>query len=77
MFPLNLPRIFPTVHCDAEGAPPTSRTAAALKSVKSAVAVPENELKRWRRTFDANAQTEVEGTKYVLILYPRATSADR
>lgn len=72
MFPFNLPRIFPTVYCDAEGAPPASRTAAALKSVKSAVAVPENELKRWRRTFDTNAQTEVEGTKYVLILYPRA-----
>nr|VWO94345.1 Calcium dependent mitochondrial carrier protein [Ganoderma boninense] len=65
MFPLSLPRVFPTVHCDAEGAPHASRTAAALKSVKSAVAVPESELKRWRRTFDANAQTVVDGTRFL------------
>lgn len=67
MFPFGLPRIFPTVYCDAEGAPPPSRTASAIKAVKGVVAVPENELKRWRRTFDTNAQTVVEGTKYVFV----------
>ncbi|EJF67161.1 mitochondrial inner membrane protein [Dichomitus squalens LYAD-421 SS1] len=65
MSPLCLPRIFSTVHCDAEGAPPASRTVSALQSVKSAVAVPESELRRWRRTFDANAQTVIDGNKYL------------
>lgn len=65
MFPLSLPRIFPTVYCDAEGAPPASRTASAIKAVKGVVAVPENELKRWRRTFDTNAQTVLDGSKYL------------
>ncbi|KAI0715020.1 mitochondrial carrier [Earliella scabrosa] len=64
MFPLSLPRLFPTVYCDAsEG--PTSRAASAINTVKSAVSVPESELKRWRRTFDANAQTVVDGQKYL------------
>ena len=65
MFPFNLPRIFSTVYCDSEPAPP-SRAASALKSMKSAVSVPESELKRWRRTFDTNAQTTVDGQKWVL-----------
>ncbi|KAI8981137.1 mitochondrial carrier [Trametes punicea] len=67
MFPLKLPRIFPTVFCDSDQpAPaPTSRAAAAINTVKSAMAVPENELKRWRRAFDANAQTIVDGQKYL------------
>ncbi|RDX51899.1 mitochondrial carrier [Lentinus brumalis] len=64
MFPLNLPRIFGTVHCDSDAAP-TSRAASTIKSVKSVIAVPESELKRWRRTFDANAQTVVEDQKFL------------
>ncbi len=31
------------------------------------MAVPETELKRWRRTFDTNAQTTVDGQKCVVI----------
>ena len=38
---------------------------AAISSVKSAIGVPESELKRWRRAFDANAQTVVDGQKCV------------
>ncbi|RPD65102.1 mitochondrial carrier [Lentinus tigrinus ALCF2SS1-6] len=63
MFPLSLPRIFGTVHCDSEA--PTSRAASTISTVKSAISVPENELKRWRRTFDTNAQTVVEGQKFL------------
>ncbi|KAF8204027.1 mitochondrial inner membrane protein [Pholiota molesta] len=55
-------RILPTVHCDAE--PQPSLTKTALQTVRTAVAVPENELKRWRRTFDANAKV-VNGEKYL------------
>ncbi|KAI0363620.1 mitochondrial carrier [Pilatotrama ljubarskyi] len=67
MFPLNLPRIFPTVFCDSDQAAPApaSRAASALNTVKSVMAIPESELKRWRRTFDANAQTIVDGQKYL------------
>ena len=64
MFPFNLPRIFSTLYADSEPAPP-SRAVSALSSVKNAMSVPESELKRWRRTFDANAQTVVEGQKCV------------
>lgn len=58
-------RLFPTpVHCDSEETPSSSSIAAtALSSVRNAVAVPENELKRWKRTFDANAKVIVEGEK--------------
>ncbi|KAI0673666.1 mitochondrial carrier [Trametes maxima] len=67
MFPFTLPRIFPTLFCDSAEAPPApaSRAASALNTVKSAMAVPESELKRWRRTFDTNAQTVVEGQKFL------------
>ena len=70
MFPLNLPRIFPTIFCDSDQSPPApaSRAAAAINTVKSAMAVPESELKRWRRTFDANAQTVVGDQKYVRLV---------
>ncbi|KAJ7109932.1 mitochondrial carrier domain-containing protein [Mycena epipterygia] len=44
----------PTIHADS------SLTSA----LKTAVAVPETELKRWRRTFDANAKV-VNGEKYL------------
>ena len=57
-------RLFPTVHCDADSSP-TSRAASAIKTVKSAMSVPENELKRWKRLFEAHASTVVEGHKYV------------
>lgn len=53
--------ILPTIHADA----PSSKTSAlssALKTVRTAVAVPESELKRWRRTFEANAKV-VNGEK--------------
>ncbi|KAI0778715.1 mitochondrial carrier [Trametes elegans] len=65
MFPLSLPRIFPTVFCDSDQSPPTSRAASALNAVKNVMAVPESELKRWRRTFDTNAQTVVDGHKFL------------
>ncbi|OSD06211.1 mitochondrial carrier [Trametes coccinea BRFM310] len=67
MFPLKLPRIFPTLYCDSDesAAAPKSRAAAAINTVKSAMSVPESELKRWRRTFDSNAQTVVDGQKYL------------
>ncbi|KAI0094463.1 mitochondrial carrier [Irpex rosettiformis] len=59
--------LFPVVHADAPAQPPsvTSRTANAIQTVRSAMAVPENELKRWRRTFETNAQTTVEGEKFL------------
>lgn len=53
-----------TIHCDA---PPqtsiTAKTANAIQTVKSAISVPENELKRWRRIFEANAGTVVQDEK--------------
>ena len=42
-----------TIHSDSGG---------ALKGVRSVVKIPDNELKRWRRTFDAHAQV-LEGEK--------------
>ncbi|KAF8346951.1 mitochondrial carrier domain-containing protein [Amanita rubescens] len=36
---------------------PTSLKAAALSSVRTAVSIPESELKRWRRIFDTHAKT--------------------
>jgi len=66
MFPFNLPPIFSSVvHCDADPEATSSRAASAIKTVKSAMAVPENELKRWRRTFDANAQVTVNSDKFL------------
>ena len=46
--------IFPTAHCDSEGT--SSITKNAIQTVRTAVAIPESELKRWRRIFDANAK---------------------
>lgn len=57
-----LSRIFPTVYCDSEAQP--SLTATAIKTVRTAVAVPESELKRWRRTFESNAKV-INGEKLV------------
>ncbi|KAK0199016.1 mitochondrial inner membrane protein [Armillaria mellea] len=56
------PRIFPMAHCD--DAEPHSLAASALKSVRTAVAVPESELRRWRRTFESNSK-DVKGEKYL------------
>jgi solute carrier family 25 aspartate/glutamate transporter 12/13 len=52
----------PVVHADSADGRATSRV---VQSVKSAVRAQESELKRWRRTFDANAKTVVNGEKYV------------
>lgn len=57
--------LFSSIHCDAQEKPPTL-TGSALKTVRNAVAVPENELKRWRRVFDGNAKVVVNGEKYVM-----------
>ena len=68
MFPVNLPPLFSsTLHCDADSNAPStaSRAASAIKTVKSAMSAPENELKRWRRTFDSNAQTTAGSEKCV------------
>ncbi|GJE89667.1 mitochondrial carrier [Phanerochaete sordida] len=55
-----------TIHCDT---PPqtsiASKAANAVQTVKSAMSVPESELKRWRRTFDTNAQVVVENEKFL------------
>jgi solute carrier family 25 aspartate/glutamate transporter 12/13 len=47
--------IVPTTHADAPDSK-NSALSSALKTVRTAVAVPESELKRWRRTFEANAK---------------------
>ncbi|KAL0951634.1 hypothetical protein HGRIS_008314 [Hohenbuehelia grisea] len=52
----------PTVHGDSDGS--SSRTTSAIQSIRTAVSVPENELKRWRRSFDANAKV-VDGEKFL------------
>lgn len=54
-------RLFTTIHCDSNDN--ASVAASALSSVRNAVAAPENELKRWKRTFDANAKVVVDGEK--------------
>ncbi|KAF9502301.1 mitochondrial carrier [Pleurotus eryngii] len=55
--------VLPIVHGDSDETT-TSRTAAAIQSMRTAVAIPETELKRWRRIFDANAKT-VNGEKFL------------
>ena len=55
--------VLPTVHADSGTSSP-SLTASALQTVRTAVAVPENELKRWRRTFDSNAKL-INGERWV------------
>src|SRR5215471_3438810 len=52
-------RLFPTVHSDAPG------PSGIVNTVRSAVSIPESELKRWRRIFDANATITVDGKKFV------------
>jgi solute carrier family 25 aspartate/glutamate transporter 12/13 len=56
-----LSRLFPTIHNDSA----LSSRSSIVSTVRSAVSIPESELNRWRRTFDANAKIEVEGKKLV------------
>lgn len=44
----------PVVHGDSEQG--SSLAASALKTVRTALDVPERELARWRRIFDANSK---------------------
>ncbi|KAI0059505.1 mitochondrial carrier [Artomyces pyxidatus] len=62
-----LPNIFPRIHADAEPTPPAAGVGASrvVETVKSVVRVQEPEIKRWRRTFDANAKTVVDGERYL------------
>ncbi|KAG2155496.1 mitochondrial carrier domain-containing protein [Suillus clintonianus] len=57
-------RVISTIHCDTDAAS-SSLTGSALKSVRSVVAAPENEMKRWRRIFEANAKVVIDGEKYL------------
>ena len=52
------------MHADSGNGDGTA-TARVVQSVKSAVRVPESEIKRWRRTFDSNAKSLVDGEKCV------------
>lgn len=54
----------PGVHADS-GDTNGGATSRVVQSVKSAVRAQESELKRWRRTFDTNAKTVVNGEKCV------------
>jgi solute carrier family 25 aspartate/glutamate transporter 12/13 len=58
------PNTLPVVHADSENSD-GSAAARVVQTVKSAVRVPESEMKRWRRTFDGNAKTVVSGEKCV------------
>ncbi|KAJ7195555.1 mitochondrial carrier domain-containing protein [Mycena haematopus] len=53
-----LSHFFPAIHADSD------KSGSLLKTVRTAVAVPESELKRWRRIFDANSKV-VNGEKYL------------
>ena len=70
MFPLDLPRLFPTVHCDdgTDGppAPDRKKLSTAISAVKGAISVQESELKRWKRIFDTHAKLGDDGEKYVI-----------
>ena len=74
MFPLDLPRLFPTLHCDDGGneppAPDHKKLSTAISAVKGAISVQESELKRWKRLFDTHAKPGDDGEKYVITHYP-------
>jgi solute carrier family 25 aspartate/glutamate transporter 12/13 len=55
--------VLPTGHSDSDTSS-SSLTASALQTVRTAVGVPENELKRWRRTFDSNAKL-INGERFL------------
>jgi len=69
MFPLDLPRLFPKLHCDdgTEGQPTPDhkKLSTAISAVKDAISVQESELKRWKRIFDTHAKPGDDGEKYV------------
>lgn len=58
MLPFPLPRIFSPIYCDdgSVKAGSTSRALGAISSITQVVKPQESELRRWRRTFDANAK---------------------
>lgn len=62
------PDSLPIVHADS-GNSDGSAASRVVKTVKSAVRVPESETKRWRRTFDANAKSLVDGEKCVFFSF--------
>src|SRR5882762_5989476 len=58
--------MFSTIHADSSGADgPPGAASRALATVTGAVRVQDNELKRWRRTFDTHAKTVVSSEKCV------------
>jgi hypothetical protein len=70
------PNTVPVVHADSGDAKggPASRV---VQTVKSAVRVRESEIKRWRRTFDANAKAAVGGEKCVPFFFSRSSPSER
>lgn len=74
MFPLDLPRLFPTLHCDDGAseppAPDSKKLSTAISAVKGAISVQESELKRWKRIFDTHAKFGDDGEKYVITHVP-------
>jgi len=54
--------MLPTAHCDAQ-VNSSSLANSALKTVRNVVAIPESELRRWKRVFDANAKVLVNGER--------------
>jgi solute carrier family 25 aspartate/glutamate transporter 12/13 len=72
--PTSSPNTLPVVHADSDG----SAAARVVQTVKSAVRVQESEIKRWRRTFDANAKAAVNGDRCVLsFVLPVQTASER
>lgn len=51
-------------------------TVSAIKGVRTALDIPERELKRWRRIFDSNAKV-VNGEKWVCKISAFVTSLMR
>lgn len=71
MSPLPLPPVATEVKLDdglALQSP--SKALAAISNLTSAVTIPETELRRWRRIFDANATVERAGEKCVITNFP-------
>ena len=72
MFPLDLPRLFPKLHCDDGGkespVQEPKKLSKAISAVKGAISVQESELKRWRRVFDTHAKLGDDSEKYVMFL---------
>lgn len=69
------PDSLPIVHADS-GNSDGSAASRVVQTVKSAVRVPESEIKRWRRTFDTNAKSLVDGEKFVYIHFSFVSGAN-